>query len=159
MEAFISYSHSSRIWSFWTPCCAHTYTLCGNFTASLFSFWGFFILFLGLDLAVFCWAPYWAPCCDPLLNILYHLNLPAVTLQTAEALPHVFTEISVYCMAIPLCLVSHMYVSDTEACVCDLFTTDNYLFVTGMCFQDIYLIISTGWTGHNKEIEYSINAF
>lgn len=40
--------------------------------------------------------PCWAPCCDPLLNILYHLNLPAVIPQTAEVLPHESTETSGY---------------------------------------------------------------
>lgn len=68
------------IWSVWTPCCAHTYPLWllhpRAFFLSIFlsfSFW----FWVSLSFTEFP-APSQAPCCDPLLNILYNLNLPAV---------------------------------------------------------------------------------
>ncbi len=126
-----------------------THILCGNSTASLFSVFHS-LSDISLSFAEFP-APCWAPCCDPLMNILYHLNLPAVIPQTAEVLPHESTETSGYTSVLYLicmCLtLKHVFVIS----FCD--TTEDYLLVIGMCFQAVFLIISVGWTGNSKEIK------
>ncbi len=99
-----------------------THILCGNSTASLFSVFHS-LSDISLSFAEFP-APCWAPCCDPLLNILYHLNLPAVIPQTAEVLPHESTETSGYtsvlyliCMCLTLkCLLFLFVIPQRTIC-------------------------------------------